>query len=266
MNRVVKSAILTGSVLLFSASLANAHFLLLKPSTDNIEQGRSPRINLVAKFTHPMEGGPNMDFKIIKSGAVVDGQKFPLHWRSKLIPAMKGSKHKVHMYETSFMIRRPGVYQFYVDPNLYYEPAEEKFIKQITKVYVEAYGMEDGWDKPIGLKAEIVPLIKPFAIWEGNTFRGRVYFNGKPAANVDVEVEYLNVGHKVKPPADAFITQVVKTDENGYFEYTIPWAGWWGFSAIGYGGKQRYKDGKEYPIELDAVLWVKAYPKPRRVR
>jgi len=266
MKKVLKSVITGTSMLFFATSLANAHFLLLKPSKDNVEGSSSPRIKLEAIFTHPMEGGPNMDFKIIDSGAVINGHKFPLHWRAHLIRAMKGSKHMVHMYTTNFLIRRPGVYTFYVNPSAYYEPEEQKFIKQITKVYVEAYGLEEGWDKPIGLKAEIIPLIKPFAIWEGNTFRGRVLFNGKPAANIDVEVEYLNVGHRVKPPADSFITQVVKTDENGYFEYTIPWAGWWGFSAIGYGGKKIGPGGKEYPIELDAVMWVKAYPKPRRVR
>jgi len=28
----------------------------------------------------------------------------------------------------------------------------------------------------------------------------------------------------------------------------------------------RYKDGKEYPVELDAVIWIKAYPKPNEVK
>ncbi len=264
MKKVLKSIILGTSMLFFSTSIANAHFLLLKPSTDNVEGSRH-KVKLEARFTHPMEGGPNMDFKIVDSGAVVRGKKIKLKWRSKLIPSMKGSKKKVHIYKSVLKIRRPGVYQIYVDPAPYFEPAEEKFIKQITKVYVEAFGMEDGWDKPIGLKAEIIPLVKPFAIWEGNTFRGRVLLNGKPAPNIEVEVEYLNTKH-VKTPAESFITQVVKTDENGYFEYTIPWAGWWGFSALGDGGTLKGPGGKEYPVELDAVIWIKAYPKPRRVK
>jgi len=246
----------------FSASVAQAHFLLLKPDTDILEGGRRI-INIEAKFTHPMEGEPNMDFKIIESGAYINGKKYNLKWKSELIPAIKHSAKKVHMYKTNFKIKKPGVYQFYIVPSPYFEPAEGKFIQQITKVYVETFGLEEGWDQPIGLKAEIIPLTRPFGIWEGNTFKGQVLINGKPASNIDVEVEYLNT-KGVKVPADPFITQVIKTDKNGYFEYTIPWAGWWGFSAIGDGGTLE-KDGKQYPLELDAVIWIKAYPKPRGV-
>ncbi|WP_456426658.1 DUF4198 domain-containing protein [Desulfurobacterium sp.] len=262
MRRILKLA--TAAFISMTAA-ANAHFLLLKPNTDMIGEGQSRVLKIEAKFTHPMEGGPNMPFRIVDSGAVINGKKYRLHWKKIMIPAMKGSSKKVPMYETTFKIRRPGVYQFYVNPTPYYEPAEQKFIKQITKVYVESFGLEDGWDKPIGLQAEIVPLTRPFGIWEGNTFRGRAYLNGKPLANADVEVEYLNTKN-VKVPADPFVTQVVKTDKNGYFEYTIPWAGWWGFSVLGYGGKLKYKDGKYYPVELDSIVWVKAYPKPREVR
>ena len=260
----MKKAINLMAILLALPVTAHAHFLVLKPSTDILE-GKERSVTLEAKFTHPIEGEPNMDFEIANSGAVINGKRLKLSWKRVEIPAVKGSSKKVSSFKAEFRIRRPGVYQFYVDPKPYFEPTEGKFIKQITKVYVEAFGLEEGWDRPIGLKAEIVPLTKPFGIWEGNTFRGRVFINGKPAANVNVEVEYLNPGN-VKVPADAFVPQVVKTDENGYFVYTIPWAGWWGFSAIGDGGKLRHEDGKLYPVELDAVIWVKAYPKPKGVR
>ncbi len=250
------------TVVLLSGTSAQAHFLLLKPTTDIVEGNQSRAIKVEARFTHPMEGGPNMPFKPVKSGIVVNGKKIPIHWKEKKIPAIPGSKKLVPCYTSSVKLRFPGVYQIYLVPDYYFEPSEEKFIRQIAKVEVEAYGWESGWDKPIGLKAEIVPVTRPFGLWEGNTFVGRVYFNGKPAKNIEVEVEYLNKKN-LKVPADAFVTQVVKTDENGYFYYTIPWAGWWGFSAIGEDGKRKYKDGKLYPVELDAVLWVKAYPKPK---
>jgi len=254
---------LTVAGIMALSSSAYAHFVVLKPDKDIIEGG-SRIIHLETKFTHPMEGGPNMEFGIVDSGAFINGKKYKLKWKKIMIPALKGSNKKAPMYKTSFKIKRPGVYQFYVVPTPYFEPAEEKFIQQITKVYVETFGLEDGWDKPIGLKAEIVPLTRPFGIWEGNTFRGRAYLNGKPLANAEVEIEYLNT-KGVKPPADPFVTQVVKTDKDGYFEYTIPWAGWWGFSVLGDGGKLK-KNGKYYSVELDSIVWVKAYPKPKEVR
>lgn len=265
MKRILKNAILILLVITFlNVSLVKAHFLVLIPDTDNVEKNKK-EISLEARFTHPMEGGPNMPFKILDSGVFVRGEKINLNWEKKLIPSTKGSSQKVPMYTTVLKITKPGVYQIYVDPEPYFEPSEEKYIKQITKVLVQAFGLEEGWDAPIGLKAEIIPLIKPFAIWEGNTFRGQVLIDGKPAGNIEVEVEYLNTKN-VKAPYDSFVTQVVKTDENGYFEYAIPWAGWWGFSAIGDGGKIKGEDGKEYPLELDAVIWVKAYPKPKEVK
>ncbi len=255
--------LLTAAITLLTASTsAEAHFLLLKPQNDIVN---SREIRLTAKFTHPMEGSPNMPFRIDRSGAVINGRTLPIEWKEKKIAAAPGSKEKVPMYIGKLKIHRPGVYQIFVVPSAYFEPAEQKFIRQITKVYVEAFGLEEGWQKPIGLKAEIVPVTRPFGLWEGNTFVGRVLFNGKPAANIRVEVEYYNK-EGIKPPNQALVTQVVQTDENGYFIYTIPWSGWWGFSAIGRGGKKRYRDGKLYPVELDAVLWIKAYPKPGGVK
>jgi len=114
MKQILKSIILMCLVILFSTSLAKAHFLVLKPTTDNINRVKT--IKIKAKFTHPMEGGPNMDFKIIDSGIFVRGEKIKPNWKVKLIPSMKGSKNKVHMYITDLKINRPGVYQIYVDP------------------------------------------------------------------------------------------------------------------------------------------------------
>ena len=72
--------------------------------------------------------------------------------------------------------------------------------------------MRDGWDKPAGVKTEIVPLTRPFANYAGNTFRGQLLVDGKPAAGADVEVEYFNRDGKYEAPNDYFVTQVVKTD------------------------------------------------------
>ncbi|QER42104.1 DUF4198 domain-containing protein [Thermodesulfobacterium sp. TA1] len=262
MRKIFKSVILSTSTILISATFSCAHFLVLKPEVDNVVIQNKP-VKVESLFTHPMEGGPHMNFKIKKSELIVEGEIIPVDWKIELIPSTKGSNQKVPKYITNLNLKKPGVYQLYVDPEPYFEPAEEKYIQQITKVIISAFGKEDGWDQPLGLKAEIIPMVKPFALWEGNLFKGQVLVDGKPAANVEVEVEYLNT-QGLKAPYDSLVTQVVKTDANGFFEYAIPWEGWWGFSAITDGGKIKGADGKEYPLELDAVLWVKAYPKPKR--
>jgi cobalt/nickel transport protein len=63
--------------LLFSFT-SFGHFLLLKPSTDIVEFPQR-EVQIEVKFSHPMEGGPNMAFTIADSGAVINGKKTALH-------------------------------------------------------------------------------------------------------------------------------------------------------------------------------------------
>ena len=115
----------------------------------------------------------------------------------------------------------------------------------------------EGWDEPIGLKAEIVPLSRPYSLYAGNIFSGVVLYDGKPAGGVEVEYELYNTkGYKA--PNDTYITQVTKTDDNGVFSVGLPVAGWWGFSALMEDEKSIKKDSKEYPVELGAVIWINA--------
>ena len=72
----------------------------------------------------------------------------------------------------------------------------------------------------------------------------------------EIEVEYLNTGGKVKLPADAFTTQVVKADANGVFAYTMPRAGWWGFAALNGADFKLAHEGRQKDVELGAVIWV----------
>jgi len=81
--------------------------------------------------------------------------------------------------------------------------------------------------------------------------------NGKPAPFCEVEVEYFNEGGEVHAPAEPFITQVIKTDSQGVFTYAMPKAGWWGFAALGEAPYKLRHEGKEYPVEMGAVIWVR---------
>ena len=153
-------------------------------------------------------------------------------------------------------MKKPGIYAFYFDPTPYWEPAENKYIIHQTKTYVAAFGAEEGWDEEVGLKAEIVPLTRPFGLYAGNVFQGVVKFKGKPVANADVEVEFWNADKKVTAPNEYFYTQVVKTDKNGVFTFAVPKAGWWGFSAINVEKKAMDHEGKKVDVEYGAVMWA----------
>ncbi len=160
-------------------------------------------------------------------------------------------------YTASYKIKRPGNYMFYLEPAPYWEPAEEKNIIHYTKVCVNAMGWDEGWEDLVGLPVEIKPLTRPYGLWTGNIFQGVVLKDGKPVPGAEVEVEYNNIGGKVKPPSDPFVTQVVKADGNGVFTYAMPKAGWWSFAALIEGPKSRNPEGKAVDTELGALIWVK---------
>ncbi len=226
----------------------NAHFLTMMSNTDNVASKKESNVKIEASFIHPFEqNGMNMQMPY---GIYVNDKKHPL-----ALTQIKKFGEKA--WKTSYKVKRPGVYQFFTVPKAYFEPAEGKYISHVPKLIVSAFGLEDGWDKPLGLKYEIIPMVKPFALYAGNLFQGKVLHNGKPASNVEVEVELYN-DFGLKAPSDAHITQVVKTDDNGVFSFVMNHKGWWGFAALIEEGQKEYK-GKMYPIENGALLWVKAY-------
>lgn len=235
------------SVLIFIGLYANAHFLTFLPNTDNVSDKKEAKIDFDIAFIHPFE----------QTGMTLEKPKIYLENKKTTLPLIETTKFNHKAWKSSYTIKRPGVYKFFVEPQAYFEPAEEKFISHIPKVIISSFGFEDGWDEPLGLKYEIIPLTKPFGVYSGNTFTGKVLHDNKPAANVDVEVELYNE-FGLKAPTEAHITQVVKTDDNGVFVFTMNHKGWWGFAALIEEGELKH-DGKSYPIENGALLWIKAY-------
>lgn len=226
----------------------SAHFLTLLPSSDNIQSKDESLITLEAMFIHPfMQTGMMMEKP---QGIYLNNVKTPL-------PLTQAKKFDKQAWRTNYKIKRPGVYTFFTVPKPYFEASEEKFISHVPKVIVSAYGLEEGWDKPLGLNYEIVPLVKPFGLYAGNLFQGKVLHKGKPVSNVTVEVELYNeIG--LKAPSSSHITQSVTTNNEGIFSFVMNQKGWWGFAALIMEGSKIH-DNKEYEIENGALLWIKAY-------
>lgn len=232
---------------------AYAHFGAIIPSDDIITQDDSKTLNLNVKFFHPMEGHYMEMEKPVEFGVMYNGKK------SDLLNTLNEKKIKgFSTWETSYQIKRPGDYTFYVEPKPYWEPAEDCYIIHYTKVCVNALGLEEGWDEELGLETEIIPLTRPYGLWTGNVFSGIVKVKGNPVPFAEVEVEYYNKDAKIQPSADPYVTQVIKADKNGVFTYSIPKAGWWAFAALNE-ASWTLKDpqGVDKPIEIGAVYWVR---------
>jgi cobalt/nickel transport protein len=253
--RIVTAVIVTVIFLLIPPMTAMGHFGMIIPSDDMIGRSEGPLISLGVMFIHPFENVWMDMEKPSKYGVSYKGghQK---DLRNTLQPVeIKGKK----AWKCTFKTRRPGDYIFYVEPKPYWELTEEKFIVHYTKVVVNAFGMEEGWDEEVGLKTEIVPLTRPYGLGTNNVFQGIVKVNGKPVPYSEVEVEFYVEGAAIETPADPMITQAVKADQNGVFTYAMPKTGWWGFAALNEDDKTMKHDGKDYPVEIGAVLWVRTH-------
>ena len=234
--------------IVFLAGSAMAHYGMLIPSDSMVMQNDNRTVNLTLSFSHPFEGEGMELVKPAVFGVVANGKK------ANLLKTLKKTNVMGHTaWKTSYKIKRPGVYIFYMEPKPYWEPAEDCYIVHYTKTVVTAFGDDEGWDQEIGLKTEIVPLSKPYGLYAGNVFQGIVKLDGKPVPFCEVEVEYYNKDGNAKAPTDYMVTQTIKADVNGVFTYSAPKAGWWGFAALNT-SEEKIK-GKD--VEIGAVLWVK---------
>ncbi len=236
---------------LTQATTASAHFGMLIPSDSMVMQNDARTVRIEASFSHPFEGaGMNLEQPQVFS-VVSNGQTTDLLKKLSEVKIM-GQKS----WQLDYPVKRPGIYQFYMQPKPYWEPAEDCFIIHYTKTVVAAFGDEEGWDAELGLKTEIVPLTRPFGLYAGNSFQGIVKLDGEVVPFAEVEVEFYNRDGATEAPTEYMITQVVKADANGVFTYTPPRAGWWGFAALNTADETIIHDGVEKDVELGAVLWV----------
>ncbi len=257
-------AALAGILTLATALPAMAHFQTIYTPESALPEAKTIELKLV--FTHPFEAGHTMDMGQPEQFFVVRKEK-----KKDLLKTLKpitwtSLTNSGAAYETSYKLRGMGDNVFCLVPAPYLETEEDCYIQQITKTVINTGGFPTDWDAEIGLKAEIVPLDKPYGLWTGNVFRGIVKGGGKPVPYAEIEVEYMN--HKpeldknafakaaeVEAPQDAFVTMTIKADANGEFVFGIPRAGWWGFCALGAGPDTEF-NGKE--LSQDAVIWIQA--------
>jgi cobalt/nickel transport protein len=234
-----------------SPSPANAHFGMVIPKQNTVTPDNRS-VSLTLSFSHPFEG-IGMPLKKPSAFYVVKDNK-----KTDLTNSLKKITLMEHLaWQTNYVVKRPGIYHFVMEPTPYWEPTEDRFIIHYTKVIVPAFGADDGWSSAVGTPVEIVPLLRPFGNYTGNTFVGQVQQHGKAMANAAVEVEFYNQQQRYRAASDYHITQLVHADNNGIFTFTCTKPGWWGFAALSSADYLlKNKGGEEKPVELGAVLWI----------
>lgn len=249
---ILHSFFFTMFFFILSGSSAFAHFGMLIPSDSMLMQDENRKLQLDLSFSHPFEM-IGMELVKPKHFFVVNNGK-----KKSLLNKIKSTKNMLQpAWSLQYKIKMPGIYAFCMEPVPYWEPAEDCFIIHYTKTIVAAFGDDENWDAELGLKTEIVPLSKPFGLYQGNVFQGIVKLDGKAVPWAEVEVEFYNKNKKAKAPTDYMVTQTIKADKNGVFTYSAPKAGWWGFAALNTADYKLDFKGEKKDVEIGAVIWVK---------
>jgi cobalt/nickel transport protein len=253
-------------------SKAFAHFQMLYTPDFALDKGKSIEIRHI--FTHPFEDkqtlnmGEQHDTKVlapIEEFYVINKRKkTPLSTKLQSIK-FQGNTNKGHAYSMKYKARKMGDHVFILKPAPFYDKTQDMYIQQTVKSIVNIAGAPTNWDKTIGLNTEIIPLVKPYAIWEGSNFTGIVTAQGKAVPYASIDITYLNrdinlqnnsMGKdKIKAPNKVFSTLTIKANQNGEFTFTIPKAGFWGFCATNLIQNKHYKNKK---LRQDALIWVQA--------
>ncbi|SDW72506.1 cobalt/nickel transport protein [Ruegeria halocynthiae] len=258
----MKKLLLAATAALTMPIMAQAHFLLEYTTDTIIERPGDVPVKLV--FWHPFEAGHVMALEKPEEFFVIhNGEKTDL-MDTLQETSFEGPDNSAKAFLGSVPVKRSGDYVVVTVPAPYHEESEDIYIQQITKAYLNRNGLPTDWDQPQGLVTEILPLNKPYNIIAGSTFSGRVLSEGKPVAGAEIEIEYIAAApdmtgtgaHEatVSPlPGGALVTI---SDDNGYFSFGVPKAGYWGFAALGSGPKTEH-EGKE--LSQDAVIWIRAW-------
>jgi cobalt/nickel transport protein len=242
-------------LLLLLPSLSVATTGLILPSDDIISQGEPSTLDLQIRTFDPRQHRFDELVKPKRVGVQSLGEQAEL--LSSLKPAQE---QNVTTWTAGYAVKRPGDYTFHAEFAPRWDAKDEQFVVHNTKLCVNALGLEEGWDEPVGLEAEIVPLSRPYGLATGSLFSGQVLLKGEPAPYVLIEIIALGTAPDSPPtgkaPAAPYLVQKVRADANGVFHATMPRPGWWGFAAALDADWTLTRNGAEGPVAIVTSYWV----------
>lgn len=124
------------------------------------------------------------------------------------------------------------------------------------------HGLARGWETPLGLPLEIVPLNQPYGVLAGDTVRLQLLADEKPLGETKVFAEkYFRPPLPEPYPPDEVLTRTVRTDSAGMASITLHSPGWWVLFAAQQTG-ERQQEGKSGPTVRQDAVWIYVSPLP----
>lgn len=261
-------------ILILISANSFAHFQMLYTPNQALNKGKN--IEIRAIFTHPFEDKYTLDMgKQHDTKELLEVEEFysinkknKKDLKASLKPIQfQGNTNKAAAFSTKYKARRMGDHVLVLKAAPFYEEYQDIYIQQIVKTIINVAGAPTNWFEELKLDAEIIPLVKPYAIWEGSNFTGIVKAKGEIVPFAQIDISYLNrdldiknnkMGKdKIVATHKSFITLSIRANKDGEFTFTIPKAGFWAFCAQDLIKNKKFKNKR---LKQDALIWVEAKP------
>ena len=152
-------------------------------------------------------------------------------------------------------IDQPGLYQFITETRPRLNAERQCFEQQYVKSILPVCGVEEGWERPAGLRLEILPLTRPFGLTAGSSFTGKALGPDGPLTNARVYMDRIRTEKKTGPLPWQHDLEA-RTDADGQFTFTPGAPGWWCCVVEVPGQPLKGPDGQPTPLILGSVLWL----------
>lgn len=166
-------------------------------------------------------------------------------------------------WSANVAISKSGPHIFVLESKPWWDEKNLKYRQYLAKSIIFSGGEDNGWNQPVALALEIVPLTRPMGLYSPCLFSGVVLHNGKPAANIAVTVGHVNE-NGLKPATPWHEAMRVMTNSGGQFNVILNDPGWWYCEAAMPGEPLKGGDGEMKPLDLSSVFWLYVDPAPAR--
>ncbi len=247
----------TGLTLLLAATLASAHypFLIGDRSPDMGKRGGIINLTYGLGELHEDVFVDTRKPDWVR-GYTFDGGTFDL--TDKL-------QKKGNVSNIKYRSRRVGDTWIVAHVPMTWSKHDSTFTETTVRTVIHQ-GLSRGWETPLGLPLEIVPLNQPYGLLPGDSFRMELLHEGKPLVGAKIYAEKYYEKPLQKPyPSEALLTRTSRTDRNGIANINLHSAGWWVLFTV-HELDDMEKDGQSGIATLQDAVWVYVDEKPEAMK